>query len=253
MKKRIIALLLLLVIALTACSSASTAKVTEAPTENTTPAKPTEATAAPATTEALTEAPTETPTEAPTEAPVQYPTDVDLGSLDGSTYKNETIGISCTLPDGWYIYNQTDLAALNNLVESVYNNNDAIINAIENGQTAIFFCASHPTSISSVNINASKNSMPGMDENSILVLSSSQVKAQMEQTGMMQNIVCEIDEVTFCGEKHSALSISCETNGIQLFETILCLARGDYLYTLTVSSAQESTMTEILNLFEPVG
>jgi len=251
MKYRLIAGLLLLAIALTACSSATTSTGNDLPSGFTPPEKPTEATAAPATTEALTEAPTETPTEAPTEAPVQYPTDVDLGSLDGSTYQNETIGISCTLPDGWYIYNQTDLAALNNFVSQQFDN-AAITSAIESGQAAVIFCASQPEIYSSVTIAAEKNKVLGFSEEAIINYTIPPLKAQLEQMGL-KNIDCDIVEVEFAGQKHKAIEVTSDASGTPFYETIFSLPCGDFIYSVSVSSTQKTTITDMLDLFEPIG
>lgn len=241
MRKRIAALLLLLVIGLTACTSVLT-------TETHSPAKPRRPRAT-ATVKESTEA-TETPTEATetTEAPTQTEMDIDLGTVDGSTYANETLGISCAFPEGWYVYNETDIAALNNLVTSVFDET-AIAEAIKNSQAVIIFCASEPASISSLNINVSMNTLPGVDEETLINLALPQVKAQMEQTGVMQNIACTTAEIDFCGQKHTALNITAEAYGMPIYESLLYLPCGDCIYALTASTYQTDTTAELFSYF----
>lgn len=244
MKTRMIALLLFLVLVLTACTPASVTPETEA----TAHPKPTEAEKLTEATEA-TEEVTEVPTEI-TEAPTESASELDLGVTDGSTYQNETLGISCDFPDGWYIYNETDLASLNNFITTV-NQNEMLANAIENGQSVITFCASHPATVASVNLTVTKSTTTaGLSEDAIIDLVLPYLKDQMEQTGVLQNVTCSTAEATFCGQKHTVIKVFADSYGMQLCETIIYLTGGDYLYNLTVSATSEAEGAEILNLFK---
>ena len=224
MKKRMIALLLLLVIALTACSSSS-----ELSKDGKEP-KDMHRSEDPAATEALDDA------------------GVDIGAADGNTYRNVSLGFICEFPEDWYIYNDDDIASLNNLVSDALDR-AAIADAIGNGQVVIFFCASHPETYSSVNINVSKNPMPDADESGIIEATLPQLKSKMEQTGTMENVTCSAGEAEFCGQTRPAIKISAKSGGMDLYEKILYLIDGEYLYTLTVSSGQESMTVDILDYF----
>lgn len=248
MKIRLTALLLLFALALTACTSAGSPSVTDAPVESSESDKPTVTTEEAVTTEAPTEAPTEA-TEAATEADASG---VDLGVLDGNDYENKTLGIRAAFPEGWYLYSESDLAAMNNLGTQEFDS-AVINNAIENGQPVVLFCASHPDSISSVNITAAKNLLTGLDEKTLIERSAAQVIAQLEQAGMMQNIADGSAEVEFCGQKHPVLTISGDVYGMRLYEAIVFLPVGDLLYNVTVSSAQDTAAAEILGLFDAIG
>ena len=246
MKKRLTAMILLLALVLSACTLTVPTAPTEAPTEETARPKPTE-------TEAPTEAPetTEAPTEAPTEATEEPAQALDVGTVDGSTYRNEALGIACDFPEGWYIYNDTDLAALNNYASQQYDN-AAITNAIESGQVAVVFCASQPGTYSSLNITAEKNQAPGFSEEAIINYSIPSLKAQLAQTGM-NNIVCDTVEREFCGQKHTAIEVTCDVADIQFYETLFILTCGDYFYTVTAASAQKAVIADMLNFFVPIG
>ena len=246
MKTRIIAILLLLALALTACTPASNVTETEAATETVIPVRP----AAPTYSTELTEAPTET-TEAPTETTEAL--EFDLGTVDGNTYENETLGLRAVFGDDWYIYNNSDLADLNQSISHILDN-AAIYNAVEEGQTVYFFYATTKySSMASVAISASMNQLPGLDEETLLLLLAPQIKAEMEHLGHYSDIVCTDIETDFCGQKHAALSISFTASAVHLNQTIIYLSRGDLLFCFTITGMQESTVTEIQNLFEPLG
>lgn len=246
MKKRVTALVILLALVLSACTMTLPTAPTEAPTEATARPKPTE-------TEAPTEAPetTEAPTEAPTEATEEPAQDLDVGTVDGSTYRNEALGIACDFPEGWYIYNDTDLAALNNYASQQFDD-AAILSAIESGQPTVIFCASQPETYSSINITAEKNQATGFSEEAIITYTIPSLKTQLEQTGM-QNIVCDTVEMEFCGQKHTAIAVTSDIADIQFYETLFFLPYGSYIYVVTAASAQKTTVTDMLNLFEPIG
>lgn len=246
MKKRIIALLLLLlfVVSLTGCGFRGCV-----PIEREEPPKETHARATIATVEESTRVITEATTEA-TEETENESADTDIGVVDGNTYTNRTIGIVCTLPEGWYVYNETDLASLNNLVGSMLDGT-AIANAIENNQAVVIFCASEPTAVSSLNVTVTKNPLPVFDEETMINMTVSQVEAQLAQTGM-QNISCGTSTVNFCGEEHTVLTVSGEAYGMPLYEKILILHCGNYLYSVTASAYQEDTTVPILDYFKPL-
>lgn len=243
MKTRLTAIVLLLALALTACTPAVTPPVTEE-TPHAKPTEATELTEATETTEEVTEAPTEAPTEA-------QKTDVDLGVVEGSAYKNETLGIICDLPDNWYVYNEQDLAMLNQRVMDLFDS-DAVTNALESGQTIIALCASLPATTSSLNVTVTKSEATGASEEMIVNFSLPYLKAQLEGTGSIQNIDCTAEKLDFCGETHTVIKAVGEAGGMQFCEIIVYLFCGDYLYNVTASSASEAECTEILHFFEAI-
>lgn len=232
MKKRIIALLLLLVLVLTACTT-TTAEPTKSGKE-----------------------PKETDHESTEALPtLQEPSrewkDLDIGATDGNTYKNISLNLSCAFPDEWYLYNDTDIASLNNLSEDGFDH-AAVADAVENNQSVTIFCASLPITLSSVNINVTKNALPDLEEAALIEASAPELKTQLEQSGTMENVTCNTTEVDFCGQKHAALAITGETAGLTLYETVLYLADGEYLYIVTVSSSLDSASAEILSYFSAI-
>lgn len=234
MKFRMIALLLVLVLALTACSS--TAELTKSGKEP----------------KNIRRSENETAASLPTiQPPSKDWTDVDIGSIDGNTYKNVALGASCEFPDDWYIYNETDIASLNNLAEAAFDH-AAVADAVESDQTVTLFCASQPVDLSSVKICVSKNPLPDADEAAIIEASAAAVEAQWTQNAM-ENVTAVVGEAEFCGQKHSVLAVSGDSAGLTLYDTILYIADGEYLYTLTVSCSQEGAAADILNYFTAIG
>ena len=57
-----------------------------------------------------------------TEGTQEEKPEFSLGDTTGSTYTNDFLGISCTLPEGWVFYTDEQMKELNNLVgDPAYN------------------------------------------------------------------------------------------------------------------------------------
>lgn len=226
MKTRLVALLLLLVIALTACASGATSEKTGKDPNSIHPSsgRTADGNAIP---------------------------DVDVGEADGNAYRNMDLAISAEFPEGWYLYNDTDIAALNNLDIDTFDR-VAILDAINAGQDVVIFCASEPVSLSSVRISASTNPLPDATEDELVNYFAPLVKESYAQNGTMQDFTCDPNEADFCGADHPALAVTGEADGLQLYETYLYLPCGDLLYTLTVSSGQADMTADVLDYFAAI-
>lgn len=246
MKKRVITLLLPVVIALTACTPVLNAGKEPAQVHP----KPTvavQATEAVTTTESVTEEATEE-----TPASSVKALEVDLGTIDGNSYQNETLAIRCTFPENWYVYDQSLIPVLNRIAESMADS-ETFTEMIESGQTVIICCATNFTSTKSVTIAASRRPLSyNADEATIIRLTIPSVKAQMEETAGIENVVCDVAEAAFCGKTHSVLKMTCDSAGTSFYQVMLYLSHGDLLYNIAVASAQEADIEEILQYFEAI-
>lgn len=223
MKKTIIALLLLLVIALAACASGT--KLEKSGKD-----------------------PNTIHHSADRRADDQDITDVDVGMIDGNTYKNVDLAVCAAFPEGWYLYSEDEVAELNDLDAATFDR-AAILDAVKAGQDVVVFCASDPATLSSVRISASVNPLPGADPDALVNHFAPLVEAQYEQSGALQNLSCVPFDVDYCGEDHVTLSVTGDANGTQLYETYLYFPCGDLLYTMTVSTTQADMTADILNCF----
>lgn len=173
--------------------------------------------------------------------------DVDIGMTEESAYKNATLGISAAFPENLHISSEAELAAHSGLTADTFDR-AAIADAIENGQTVEIFCASELAAPYSVTIRVLKNPLPDGDEAALISHFSAEAITEFEQTGV--NVVSAVAEAEFCGQERPVLTLSGSAEELPLYETILYLPCGDLLYTVTVLSGMTDRSAELLGLFE---
>lgn len=232
MKTRMIALLLLLVIALTACSSAADP---DAPL----------------------------PSVGANGGTGNVP-DVDTGVIDGDTYKNMDLGVCLTLPDGWSFCEDDALAALNGMDAATYDR-ASILDAINAGRDVVIFRASDsdaalstessalPSSV--ISISASLNPLPDADPDGDAFVNhfTPLMRKEYEAYDAWTLLACDPFDADYCGEDHVVLHVTAASGDFERYLSYMYLPCGDLLYTLTVSTAPEDARAEILRLFEPIG
>ena len=229
MKTRIIALLLLLVIALTACASSSD--------------------------------PTKSGKEPRdmhhSDAKEDGIPDVDIGVVDGGIYKNVTLGIAFPFPDGWeegggivVTDEQIGTAPLDLDRAEVYD-------AVSAGEDVLIFIAHDTAELMSgvIDISVSLNPLPDADPDSDALVNhfSPLLNREYAQRDAYSLLTNEPYDADFCGEDHVVLNLAIGNAEPEFYETKLYLPCGKLLYTLTVTSRREGAPLEILKLFEPLG
>lgn len=241
--KRIAALLLAvaLLCGLAACGGETQPEETEAETTAATEPSTTE----PETTEPeTTEAPTTTEAE-PTEN--EALSGLDLGTIDGNTYTNETLALRCELGDSWYVYSEDDLASLLGIVADSFS--DTVIgDAVENSQSVTVFFAMDTTTYGNINITVSKNSMPSLSEENFVALMVPQMKPLLEQSGF-ENVTCTEAEFEFAGQTHTGVDITATVQGMTVYERQVYLTVDSCMYVVTATAYEENGAQLMLDTF----
>lgn len=229
--KKWIALLLaaLLVLSLAACSSGS--KPDTPATEQ-----------APADTQADTQA----DTPAPTEAEVDFET----GTVNGQTYTNDLLGISLTLDDGWRFLNRDEINEVLGVTSSLVSDEE-IAKSLENGNSYMDMYAMQETTGATLNINVQKVGLSAflLKEDTVLKESESSVVSALESMGL-SNIAYNPGTMNFAGKEHACADISGEISGVTLYEKQVCIIKGSYVASITVSTVNENGTDTILGWFE---
>ena len=241
--KRMAALLLTvaLLCGLAACGGETQPEATEVETTAATEPSTTE----PETTEPeTTEAPTETEPETTENEALSG---LDLGTVDGNTYTNETLGLRCELGDNWYIYSETELASLMGVVADSLS--DSIIgDAIDNNQSVTVFFAMDTTTYGNINITISKDSMSALGEENFVALMVPQMKPLLEQSGF-ENVTCTEAEIEFAGQTHTGIDITATVQGMTVYERQVYLMADSCMYVVTATAYEENGAQAMLDIF----
>ena len=241
--KRMAALLLAvaLLCGLAACGGEAQPEATEVETTAATEPSTTE----PETTEPeTTEAPTETESETTENEALSG---LDLGTVDGNTYTNETLGLRCELGDSWYVYSETKLASLMGVVADSLS--DSIIgDAIDNNQSVTVFFAMDTTTYGNINITISKDSMSALGEENFVALMVPQMKPLLEQSGF-ENVTCTEAEFEFAGQTHTGIDITATVQGMTVYERQVYLMADSCMYVVTATAYEENGAQAMLDTF----
>ena len=241
--KRMAALLLTvaLLCGLVACGGETQPEATEVETTAATEPSTTE----PETTEPeTTEAPTETEPETTENEALSG---LDLGTIDGNTYTNETLGLRCELDANWYVYTEAELASLMGVVADTLSDTD-IDDAVENNQGVTVFFAMDTTTYGNINITVSKNDLSSLSEENFVALMVPQMKPLLEQSGF-ENVICTEAEFKFAGQTHTGIDITATVQGMTVYERQVYLTVDSCMYVVTVTAYEENGAQPMLDTF----
>lgn len=240
MKKSIaILLVLLLLAAMTACAG---------PAPTTTPGKTEpDATTVPTTTVPHT---TAAPTTPPTTAP-QTVENPFVGETVNNVYTNAFLGITCQLDETWTVFDKDQLAQLAGITSDLLDN-DAVADAIEKGTVVTAFYAQAQNGQVNMNITLERlNLVNGilMDEESYAKLSKEQLPAALANAGF-ENVTAETAKLQFAGEERHGVKVHATVQGVDIYESIVCIKNGNYMAGVVVCSVGTDTTDSLLALFQ---
>lgn len=236
--KRLLALVLALalVFALTACGSEPKGNVT--PSESSAPAG--DKTAA-----------TPEPTAEPTPEPED---DVELGSMNGGVYKNEFVGITCTMGDEWTYYSEDEILQLNGLVADS-TDDEELAEQLRDSDSFYDMMAENQETAENVNVVLENLGLlygHTMDASSYIDVALENLEASMKSMGMNVSS-CEKVKFDFCGKETDGIYITStmtvEGMEIEVFQRMACVKAGTYMCDITACSYFEDTTMDVLNLF----
>ncbi len=219
--------------------STDTSAVTDAETEAVTDAV----------TEAVTEAETDAVTEAETDAVTEEEKELTLGNIDGNTYKSDFIGIGCTLDDSWVFYNDEQIAQINGITQSYYD--EDYLEQVKNAAVYIDMYAANQETASTINISFQKGTKIAVlltDIDKALTSSVDSIESTFANMGG-KNFKYELCDVEIGGETFRGMDIYVEINGVPVYETMFCMKRGEYFVFGCVATYVEDTTDDILGMF----
>ena len=234
MKKIIIALMLVLALVLTACSSGNSASQ-PAPKPLQTPE---ETVAVPDSTDS-----TETEAEASGDDLVQ------LGSVNGSTYENESLGYGCTL-EGWMFATQEEIAELNNLAIDSFDSEE-LQEQLRNSTSIMDMAAVREDGMANVNVSLQNlSALFGrlLSEEAFRDQSFPQMQSNLESMGMT-NVNIEKVTITIDGTDHPGLAVTGINNGVPIYQRQAYIKCGGYIALITATTFAEDSTQTVFDLF----
>ncbi len=238
MPKKILTLILALVLVLSfaACGQKDvTGDVTPGTVEQTPDTNATEATE---TTEA---------TEA-TEPEAEF----GIGTVSANVYTNKFLGITCALDaSSWVIKSDAEIREMNE--QSLGMMGDDYAETLKNATVIFDFMAAHTNNYDSLNITMERLSLLNLaiTENSYLEAAQESIVGSLSSMGI-EGVTATIGTIQFAGSEHGCMDIHGTVNGIDMYEKLVILKRGNYIACITACTWFENTCDDILSQFNAI-
>ena len=185
-------------------------------------------------------------TAAPTQSPTEPTPGFSLGQTEDNVYKNDFLGMTCTLPADWTFYTDEQILELNNIVVDTMN--DDVAQMLENATIVYDMYAMHPTEGSSINVNLEKFTglqILAMDIKQVLESQIEAIRSTYQNMGLT-DIEIQYQKVTVDGKEFDSLKISGNMQGVGLYATCFAFKKGTYLANVSVCTIAEDKTADIL-------
>lgn len=169
-----------------------------------------------------------------------------LGDTTGSTYTNDFLGISCTLPEGWVFYTDEQMKELNNLVGDYMD--EEVAEQLKNATIIYDIIAQNTTDGSSINVTMEKLNViqiVSLDVKKALEAQIDGIKSTYANIGYT-DVQVEYQKLTVDGKEFDSLKIQAKFQSLNFSSILFAFPKGDYLANVTVCSLSADTVNSIL-------
>lgn len=174
---------------------------------------------------------------------------VSLGETKNNSYKNEFLGLSCTLPSEWVFYTEEEILELNDIVKDAVD--EDVAEAIENATIIYDMYASNPNDYSSVNVNMEKHSSVQIAALNLKTVLESQFETIIDTYENMgyTNVQVKYEKITVDGKEFDGAVITADIADYEFSSVVFCFKKGRYIANVTVGALSDETMKSILGCF----
>lgn len=169
-----------------------------------------------------------------------------IGEIKGDTYENKFFGIKCEIDNGWTFSTKEEIAELNNFTMDYLP--EDLVEHYENSTHFIDMVASRrENSFENINIFAikmSKSEIESFDAKKSFEDSLPSVKETLENMGCTN---CEFDiiKTTVDGVEYDAYRGTAQLETLSLYQEQIAVIRNGYLVTITVTTYDVDTCSDV--------
>ena len=179
------------------------------------------------------------------------PTDPEfaLGATTDRVYKNDFLGISCTIPADWEIFTDAQILELNSIVGNYTDKETAEL--LKNANIVYDMYAQYLPEGSSISINMEKLSalqLVSLNIQQVLESQISTIVSSYENMGYT-DVNVEYRKVTVDGKELDSLYLTAKIQGYDFFLTVLSFRKSNYLANITIGSLYADKVDEIIGCF----
>lgn len=181
--------------------------------------------------------------------PTESLPEFSMGKAENGIYKNDFLGLTCTVPAGWEFYTDEQIREMNNFTADFYD--EEFAEQIQNATIIYDMLASNAADGSSINVNLEKLNPAQMlilDVKKSLEAQIDTIKSTYENMGYT-NTQVQYQKVTVDGQELDGLMIKAQIQGIDLYCTLFSFTKGSYMANVSVTTTQADTTSQILGYF----
>ena len=171
---------------------------------------------------------------------------LQFGTVDGDVYENVTLGYGCKL-EGWSYADEAKIAEMNNLGKDALP--EDMQDMIEDTGNVFDMFAESADGMQNINVQFQDIGLlygALLDAEQIVDLTVEQMPDLLVSAGYDESTVCEKTTVILDGTEYAGISVEgINMMGIQLYQKMVCIERGEYLVYITATSFLEDSVDEI--------
>ena len=175
-----------------------------------------------------------------------------LGVYDEAAYvyTNEFAGLACQLDESWTVLDQAQIAEVMGLASELVTDEDAK-NVLENSGAVHPFYAFTDEGLVTLNMGIENLGLLYgvlLDEKTYAEKGAEQLAPALESMGM-SDVSTEITTISFAGGEHTAIRVYGLFQGVDFYETLVCVKVKSYIATITAGSYLEDVTGDVLAMF----
>lgn len=176
--------------------------------------------------------------------------ELEMGSVNGGTYTNAFAGIGCTLDETWVFYTKEQIAELNGFLTDGTSDED-MKKLMENSQSVQDMYASSTDGLMTINVVFQNMGLllgTTMSAQEYAELHVTQIPDAMAAYGF-EDVAASVTTAELAGEERPAIALTATIQDIPVYELIVCLRQGNYIYCVTLCSYTEDVTAQMAELF----
>ena len=176
--------------------------------------------------------------------------ELEMGSVNGGTYTNAFAGIGCALDETWVFYTKEQIAELNGFLTDGTSDED-MKKLMENSQSVQDMYASSTDGLMTINVVFQNMGLllgTTMSAQEYAELHVTQIPDAMEAYGF-EDVAASVTTAELAGEERPAIALTATIQDIPVYELIVCLRQGNYIYCVTLCSYTEDVTAQMAELF----
>jgi len=175
----------------------------------------------------------------------------NTGSVKTNKYTNDFAGIQLELDSNWTFLTDAEIEEQNKQAMGLVG--DDYKELMKNANSFTDMQAAHSNGTDSINVGFEKIPVAyaNMTEEEYVSMQTDDLKGGLESMGFT-NVVVTTSKAQFAGKEHACVDVSCQINGVAFFERMAIVKCQGYMVTVTAGAAGTNITKNMLDAFKAI-